>query len=97
MTDRVASVEQTPGKTWYLGIDGGGSHCRVMLQDDTGLLLGEGRGGPANPVYGTEQAIQSILTATDQALLQAGLTPADKHQLIVGAGLAGLHLPLMAV
>jgi glucosamine kinase len=95
MTARVVSAEDTISKTWYLGIDGGGSHCRAMLQDDTGLLLGEGRGGPANPVYGAEQAIQSILSATEEALVQAGLTPADKNQLIVGAGLAGLHLPQM--
>jgi glucosamine kinase len=95
MTERAVSAEDESGNTWYLGIDGGGSHCRVMLQDHTGLLLGEGRGGPANPVYGIEQCIQSILTATDEALMQAGLSPEHKKQLIVGAGLAGLHLPLM--
>jgi len=93
MSDQALPSSLNP--TLYLGIDGGGSHCRAMLQDADGKLLGEGLGGPANPVYGTEQAIQSILTATDQALLQAGFTPADKKQLIVGAGLAGLHLPLM--
>jgi glucosamine kinase len=93
MSDQALPSSLNP--TLYLGIDGGGSHCRAMLQDANGKLLGEGLGGPANPVYGIEQAIQSILTATDQALLQAGFTPADKKQLIVGAGLAGLHLPLM--
>ncbi len=95
MTDKVVATKETVNKTWYLGIDGGGSHCRVMIQDEQAVLLGEGYGGPANPVYGTEQAIQSILTATDQALLEAGLTPADKKYLIAGAGLAGLHLPQM--
>jgi glucosamine kinase len=95
MTDKAVTAEHTTENAWYLGIDGGGSHCRVMLQDQNGVLLGEGRGGPANPVYGLEQTINSVVAATDQALLQAGLSPADKNQLIVGAGLAGLHLPAM--
>lgn len=95
MSDKALSSDGTAKATLYLGIDGGGSHCRTMLQHADGRLLGEGRGGPANPVYGVEQTIQSILTATDEALLQAGLTPADKAQLVVGAGLAGLHLPRM--
>lgn len=95
MTDQVVTAEETATQILYLGIDGGGSNCRVMLQDKQGKLLGEGFGGPANPVYGVEQTIQSILNATDMALLDAGLTPEDKKYLMVGAGLAGLHLPQM--
>jgi glucosamine kinase len=78
-----------------MGIDGGGSHCRVRIEDAAGNLLGHGRGGPANPVSGVERCIGSILSATGQALAAARLPPESIHQLQVGAGLAGLHLPAM--
>ena len=54
--------------TLYIGIDGGGSHCRALLQDSKGKILGEGWGGPANPVNDAELAKQSILEACNQAL-----------------------------
>lgn len=78
---------------WYLGIDGGGSKCRVVLTDAHNQVLGEGLGGPANPLRGMKVAIESMMTATEQALHQAGLTNAHMSQLIVGAGLAGVNMP----
>mgnify|MGYP006138534763 CR=1 FL=1 len=32
----------------FAGIDAGGSHCRVRLEDEAGNLLGEGHSGAAN-------------------------------------------------
>lgn len=32
----------------YLGIDGGGSHCRALVQDENGQTIFRGQGGPAN-------------------------------------------------
>ncbi|GAB3020714.1 glucosamine kinase nucleotide-binding domain-containing protein [Bowmanella dokdonensis] len=84
MTDRL-----------FLGIDGGGSHCRASLFDGQGRCLGQGRGGPANPVYGLQQTHDSILQATRQALQQACLGDDCLGHLEAGAGLAGLHLPAM--
>jgi len=77
----------------YLGIDGGGSKCRAVITASDGRVLGEGLGGPANPYFGLERAITSILEATEQALANAGLVPEDKGRLIAGVGLAGVNLP----
>ncbi|MFC4653877.1 BadF/BadG/BcrA/BcrD ATPase family protein [Rheinheimera marina] len=79
----------------FVGIDGGASHCRALLQNTAGVSLGSGKSGPANPVNGLEQCKNSILAAVTEALQQAGLSTADFSRLVVGAGLAGLHLPAM--
>ena len=81
--------------TFYIGIDGGGSHCRALLQNSSGAVLGEGRGGPANPVNGVHQAQNAILVACAGAISQANLPPSTMSSCDVGAGLAGLHLPSM--
>jgi len=77
----------------FLGIDGGGSKCRVILTTDDHQVLGEGLSGPANPVRGMKVATDSILSATHQALHCAGLPHKDISRLIVGAGLAGVNMP----
>ncbi|MBU3020529.1 BadF/BadG/BcrA/BcrD ATPase family protein [Aestuariibacter sp. A3R04] len=82
--------------TFFIGIDGGGSHCRALLQDANGTYLGEGQGGPANPVNGVQLAQSAILDACAQAIGQAGLPQSALSSCCVGAGLAGLHLPAMA-
>lgn len=79
----------------FLGIDGGGSNCRAWLQNAAGELLGQGQAGAANPVNGYQQALDAIVLAAEQALIAAGLAPTLLSQLVVGAGLAGLHLPSM--
>jgi len=33
---------------YYLGVDGGGTNCRIRLADENLVTLGEGRGGPSN-------------------------------------------------
>lgn len=86
----MSSGQQGP---LYLGIDGGGSKCRVVLVTADNQLLGEGLGGPANPLRGMKVATDSILTATQQALTAAGMTFNDMARLIVGAGLAGVNMP----
>ncbi|MBV2130131.1 N-acetylglucosamine kinase [Arsukibacterium indicum] len=77
----------------YLGVDGGGSKCRVVLMTADNQLLGEGLSGPGNPLRGMELATASILDATSQALASAGLPQSAMSQLVVGAGLAGVNLP----
>ena len=52
----------------FLGVDGGGSGCRVRLVDDYGRELGAGVGGTTNIRSGLEAAWASILGATDTAL-----------------------------
>lgn len=77
----------------YLGIDGGGSKCKVVLVTQDMRIIGEGLAGPANPLRGMAVATASIVTAAEQALSSAGLPRSDIGKLIVGAGLAGVNLP----
>lgn len=77
----------------YLGIDGGGSKCRVVIVSADQHVLGEGLSGPANPLRGMKIATDSILAATQQALTCAGLPFNDMSRLIAGAGLAGVNIP----
>lgn len=82
------------GDSILVGIDGGGTHCRAGIYDKNGLLLGTGHGGPANPVNGLEQTKESIVNAVKEARYEAGLE-CSLAQFVLGAGLAGLHLPVM--
>ncbi|MBI4875589.1 MAG: ATPase [Acidobacteria bacterium] len=64
----------------FLGVDGGQSSTTAMIGDETGRVLGIGRGGPCNHVGAAEgrakftSAIQGCLAA---ACGQAGLDPAE--------------------
>lgn len=73
----------------YLGIDGGGTACRVRLADADGRVLAEARNGSANVFQSAEVSWQSIDQATEAVLAEAGLEPADRARLAVVAGLAG--------
>lgn len=77
----------------YIGIDGGGTKCRASIMTEDLQVLGTGVGGPANPFHGVQQAKDSIRTAAELALIDAGLPPATMGQLIAGAGLAGVNVP----
>ncbi|MFT5757614.1 MAG: glucosamine kinase [Alteromonadaceae bacterium] len=80
-------------ETLFVGIDGGGTKCRVQIETAAGKLLGQGIGGTANPSHGLDTVIESIMTAVNMALTQANLSAEQLPNLVVGAGLAGLHLP----
>ncbi len=75
----------------YLGIDGGGTKCRAIIENESGEIIGKGIGGPVNPQYGLSTTFKSILEATDQAAKECGITEKDYEQDIVGIGLAGVN------
>ncbi|NRA61908.1 MAG: ATPase [Psychrobium sp.] len=79
----------------YLGVDGGGSKCKAIVVDTTGVVLGTGIGGPANPFHGVEQAMTSIVDSAYLALSDANLPAKLISELVVGMGLAGVNLPSM--
>jgi len=59
---------------YVLGIDGGGSKTACLAADETGKLLGYGRGGPVNTNYVLRQeAVESLKCAINTALEEAGL------------------------
>lgn len=78
------------GIQWYLGVDGGGSTCRVRLCSASGQRLAEAKGGPANVRLGTEQVAQTVLAVTREALQIAGLDDSAMSQMSAGLGLAGI-------
>ncbi len=76
----------------FLGIDGGGSGCRVRLCNQAGDVLGQGAAGAANTLLGLDKVFDEIGQASRQALAQANLPNDIIGKLHVGAGLAGLSL-----
>lgn len=85
------NFKQAVPEQLYLGIDGGGSKCKARIYGAG--REGVGLAGPANPFQNLEQAKESILSATDAALADAGLPGCARSQLIAGVGLAGVNVP----
>ncbi|AOS95538.1 Glucosamine kinase GspK [Microbulbifer aggregans] len=79
--------------TLYIGIDGGGSKCRASIVDAENRVLGTGVAGPANPLHGYAQTIDSIVRSAALALADAGLSPEILGDLVAGVGLAGVNMP----
>src|SRR3954466_1266550 len=75
--------------TLFIGIDGGGTHCRARIRDGAGRLLGEGTGGPANLRLGAEVAMASIVAAAKAAATAGGWAESALSQAAVGLGMAG--------
>ena len=75
--------------TLFIGIDGGGTHCRARIRDGAGRLLGEGTGGPSNLRLGPAVAMASIVDAAKAAAEAGGLKESDLRQASVGLGMAG--------
>ncbi|MCB9136659.1 MAG: ATPase [Anaerolineales bacterium] len=58
----------------FLGIDGGGTHTRAVIVDETGVVCGVGTSGPSNyDDVGIEQAQANISAAVAAAWAQTGL------------------------
>ena len=77
----------------FLGIDGGGSKCKAVLVDQSNQVLGEGIAGPANPLHGLEQAINSIIESSQLAIKAAGFAEDTIKDVVAGIGLAGVNIP----
>jgi N-acetylglucosamine kinase-like BadF-type ATPase len=73
---------------YSLGFDGGGTKTDCVLLDTNGNVIGEGRGGPANPLRsGYDGAFSSLREAAAGAIAVGGIRPAEISS--VCAGLAG--------
>lgn len=79
--------------TFYLGIDAGGSNCRARLIDAGGTVIGTGAGGPANARIGLEALYARLRAVADQAVGEAGLSPAQMVMIRAGIGIAGISRP----
>ena len=76
----------------FLGVDGGGTRCRVRLCDAFGNVLGEAVRGGANTRLGLDKIFSEITAAAHDALDQAALPRARITDIHAGMGLAGLAL-----
>ncbi len=76
----------------FMGIDGGGTSCRVRLADAEGRILANARAGSANVYQSAEVSWASIDQATEDALSQAGLPGEARGRIEVVAGLAGSEI-----
>jgi N-acetylglucosamine kinase-like BadF-type ATPase len=73
---------------YSLGFDGGGTKTDCVLLDANGNIVGEGRGGPANPLRsGYDGAFSSLHEAAAGAIAAGKIRPAEITS--VCAGLAG--------
>ncbi|WP_085908354.1 BadF/BadG/BcrA/BcrD ATPase family protein [Kiloniella majae] len=76
----------------YAGVDGGGTSCRVRIENANRDILGEGFAGPSNSRLGAVRVYYEIEKACLEALHQSGRGREDFASLHVGLGLAGLGL-----
>jgi len=74
---------------YIVGVDGGGTGCRVRIEDGRGQVLGEASGGPANITSDFDTGFANILMAINEAYQTAGLDPARQVRDVVWMGLAG--------
>ncbi|WP_235079960.1 BadF/BadG/BcrA/BcrD ATPase family protein [Asticcacaulis sp. AC402] len=85
---------QIPDCQIFAGVDGGGTKCRVRLRNAQGVLIGEAEGGSGNIRLGLDLVWNNILTAIDQALVNAGAGPGRNSavfgKMSLGLGLAGI-------
>jgi N-acetylglucosamine kinase len=75
---------------YSLGFDGGGTKTDCVLLDAKGAVIGEGRGGPANPLRcGYDVALSSLRQAAEVALASARIRSASVTGICAGIAGAG--------
>lgn len=76
-----------------VGVDGGGTGCRVAVADSSGHILARASGGPANIASDPENALRSILDCVETAFAAAIGSGFGKELSLAkaGLGLAGAN------
>jgi glucosamine kinase len=79
---------------YYLGVDGGGTNCRIRLADAGLNTLAEAVGGRSNlQIEGGEPAWRSVSEGTAEVFRRAGLDAAKTAETYACFGMAGGRLP----
>ena len=73
-----------------IGVDGGGTRCRVRIRDQRGHCLGESEGGASNVHSNITAALTEIRSTIQSALSNAGLDETTCGDAAIGLGLAGV-------
>lgn len=80
-------------KSYFIGVDGGGTKTKVVIEDQNGNLVGTGIGGASNIRLSVDNAWKSIYDAISQALYGTGIVLEDKNlDFHIGMGLAGVTI-----
>jgi len=80
---------------WLIGVDGGGSRTRALLQRRGGDIAGRGEAGPSALGRGVPQAWGNITLAVRAAFTDAKVPAPSWHRCALVAGLSGVgHPPL---
>lgn len=74
----------------FIGVDGGGTGCRVRIENAEGRLLGTGIAGPAALRIGVERALAEVEKACRTALDEAGLESGALSSAHAAIGLSGV-------
>lgn len=82
-------MSKTP-HAFLIGVDGGGSGCRVALADARGRVLAQATGGPANIARDPSRAVANIRAALGGAAQRAGVAPDALRCANAHLGLAGV-------
>ena len=77
---------------YLIGIDGGGTGCRVRLTDISGQILAQCHGEPANILLGSSLVQQRLIATIGQAFKEAGLQESCFASTLVSAALAGAEV-----
>ncbi|WP_062226401.1 BadF/BadG/BcrA/BcrD ATPase family protein [Aureimonas frigidaquae] len=84
------------GTDLFLGVDGGGTRCRVRIRTRDAALVGEAVGGSANIFTDPVAARATIIETVAAALAAGGLGPERMADCSAGLGLAGANLAEVA-
>src|SRR5690606_23120914 len=78
----------------YLGVDGGGTNCRIRLADENLVTLADAAGGRSNlQIENGEPAFRSITEGTREVFAKAGIDIAETGNTYACFGMAGGRLP----
>lgn len=78
----------------YLGVDGGGTNCRIRLTDENLTTLAEASGGRSNlQIENGDPAYRSITEGTREVFEKAGIDLAEASSTYACFGMAGGRLP----
>jgi N-acetylglucosamine kinase-like BadF-type ATPase len=76
--------------SFFIGVDGGGTHTRAVVADATLAVLGRGSGGPANAATRAfPRVVQAVTDAIADAAQHAGVDPSAAAAM--ACGLAGIE------
>ncbi len=80
-------------KDIYIGVDGGATKCKTVIEDANDNVLSHGIGGPANIRMSVKDSWQNILASINEALKDTDIKlNDDDYRFHIGMGLAGTEL-----